>query len=414
MNEWHASGGPGSTEFRLIAKDGSVHWVRDRGRRRPRRAWPPAPAQGYMQDVTARKRAEAEPARVRAPLPGHARGREPAHALAEQRGRRDASATTTSAEVTGWPREELLGRDWYETVGPVERRDGSSCESVRNNELEDGSEERLRTRTRRRQGDPLVGHREPRRERGDRRREQHRPGHHRAPPRRGAARISLRHHDELTGLPNRSSSRSGCGGDVTRGAGDRFAAVRVRQPRELPAGERRLRPCRRATHCCASSPTGCATPPRRHDADGAPRRRRVHRAPGGHGEGDGVDTHAHRGRRRPDGIGHRSAVYVASSSGRYVSRRARALPERPYRHRRLSRATRTSVDDLLKTAHVDASRTTTSRSTGAAASRRRPRTPATSSSSSPGCITRSSGASSCSTTSRSSTSRPARSRPSRR
>jgi diguanylate cyclase (GGDEF)-like protein/PAS domain S-box-containing protein len=144
MHEWHAGGTPWEQEFRLVAKDGSVRWVRDRAVIVHDESGAPLHAQGYLQDVSARKRAEADlresERRYRDTLEG-------VNLLALQL---DLEGNVTFCndhvcEVTGWSREELVGRSWYDTVGPVEREE-SFLRAVREDDLEDGSEERLRTR----------------------------------------------------------------------------------------------------------------------------------------------------------------------------------------------------------------------------------------------------------------------------
>jgi diguanylate cyclase (GGDEF)-like protein/PAS domain S-box-containing protein len=144
MHEWHADGTPWEQEFRLVAKDGSVRWVRDRAVIVCDDHGTPLHAQGFLQDVSARKRAETDlhesERRYRDTLEG-------VNLLALQL---DLEGTVTFCndhvcEVTGWSRGELVGRNWYETVGPVER-ELSFLQAVREDDLEDGSEERLRTR----------------------------------------------------------------------------------------------------------------------------------------------------------------------------------------------------------------------------------------------------------------------------
>ena len=223
MNEWHASGEPWEHEFRLIAKDGSVHWVRDRAVVVHDEHGEPLQAQGYMQDVTARKRAEAglreSERRYRDTLEG-------VNLLTLSLN--NAGVVTFCndhvCEVTGWPREELLGRDWYETVGPVERQ-AQFLESVRNNDLEDGSEERLRTRTggdkvilwwdtvSRDENGAIVGVNSIGQDITERRHAEERLAF-------------LRHHDELTGLPNRTLFTERLGEAITH-AGERDRAVGV-------------------------------------------------------------------------------------------------------------------------------------------------------------------------------------------
>ena len=145
MRKWHADGTPWEQEFRLVAKDGSVRWVRDRAVIVHDGSGARLRAQGYLQDVSARKQAEADlresERRYRDTLEG-------VNLLGLQL---DLDGRVTFCndhvcEVTGWPREELVGRNWYDTVGPVEREE-SFLRAVREDDLEDGSEERLRTRS---------------------------------------------------------------------------------------------------------------------------------------------------------------------------------------------------------------------------------------------------------------------------
>ena len=105
----------------------------------------PLHAQGFLQDVSARKQAEADlresERRYRDTLEG-------VKLLALQL---DLDGVVTFCndhvcDVTGWTRDELVGRRWYETVGPVEGED-SFLQAVRDDDLEDSSEERLRTRS---------------------------------------------------------------------------------------------------------------------------------------------------------------------------------------------------------------------------------------------------------------------------
>ena len=201
MDEWHGSGAPWEHEFRLIAKNGAVHWVRDRAVVVHDEHGAPVQAQGFMQDVTARKRAEADlresERRYRDTLEG-------VNLLALSL---DSAGVVTFCndhvcEVTGWAREELVGRDWYESVGPVERQ-AEFLQAVHADDLEDASEERLRTRSggdkvivwwdtvSRDTSGAIVGVNSIGQDITERRHAEERLAF-------------LRHHDELTGLPNRT------------------------------------------------------------------------------------------------------------------------------------------------------------------------------------------------------------------
>jgi diguanylate cyclase (GGDEF)-like protein/PAS domain S-box-containing protein len=326
MREWHATDLPWVEEFRVIAKDGRVHWVRDEAQVIRDESGTPLNVQGFMQDVTEQRLSEqahrAGEARKAAILDaafdcivttddhgrvvewnaaaertfGYARadvlGREvvdlivpEANREAHRRGlaggtvttlgkptettalradgsqfpveiviaradagdtpmftasirdvteRKRAEADLRESErryrdtlegvnllalhldldgivtycndhvcaVTGWTRDELVGRSWYDTVGPVEHEE-SFLQSVRHDDLEDGSEEPLRTRndgdrvilwwdTVSRDADgTIIG--------------VNSIGQDITERRHAEGRLEfLRHHDELTGLPNRT------------------------------------------------------------------------------------------------------------------------------------------------------------------------------------------------------------------
>jgi len=201
MRDWQGSDGPWEQEFRLVAKDGSVRWVRDRAVIVRDEAGTPLHAQGFMQDVSARKRAEADlresERRYRDTLEG-------VKLLALQL---DLDGIVTFCndhvcEVTGWAREELIGRNWYETVGPPELQH-AFLQAVRTDELQDGSEEPLRTRhggdrvilwwdtVSRDETGAVIGVNSIGQDITERRRAEDRLAF-------------LRHNDELTGLPNRT------------------------------------------------------------------------------------------------------------------------------------------------------------------------------------------------------------------
>ena len=354
MNEWHASGEPWEHEFRLIAKDGSVHWVRDRAVVVHDEHGQPLQAQGYMQDVTARKRAEAglreSERRYRDTLEG-------VNLLTLSLN--NAGVVTFCndhvCEVTGWPREELLGRDWYETVGPVERQ-AQFLESVRNNDLEDGSEERLRTRTggdkvilwwdtvSRDENGAIVGVNSIGQDITERRHAEERLAF-------------LRHHDELTGLPNRTLFTERLGDAITH-AGERDRAVGV-----VFVNLENFRVVNDAYGHAVGDAVLCQFADRLRDAASATTLIARH---GGdefivlladmHDDAASA-THAH-----PADVAQMASV---------IGGRVRRVLERPFVHGGhelyLSARTGTAVypadadgvDDLLKTAHVDAYRTTT-------------------------------------------------------
>ncbi len=203
VGKWYEmrSGDSWEQEFRMVAKDGTVRWVRDRAVVIRDDAGIPLHAQGFMQDITLRKRAEADlresERRYRDTLEG-------VNLLAIQL---DLDGVVTFCnghvcDVTGWSRDELVGRNWYETVGPVERQD-SFLDAVRADDLEDGSEERLRTRgggdrvilwwdtVSRDDSGVIIGVNSIGQDITERRHAEERLAF-------------LRYHDELTGLPNRT------------------------------------------------------------------------------------------------------------------------------------------------------------------------------------------------------------------
>jgi diguanylate cyclase (GGDEF)-like protein/PAS domain S-box-containing protein len=354
MREWQAEGDPWEQEFRLIAKDGSVRWVRDRAVIVQDEHGTPVHAQGFMQDVTERKRAEADlrdsERRYRDTLEG-------VNLLALSL---DAAGVVTFCndhvcEVTGWPREELLGRDWYKTVGPIERQT-EFLQAVRRNDLEDGSEERLRTRTggdkvilwwdtvSRDANGAIVGVNSIGQDITERRHAEERLAF-------------LRHHDELTGLPNRTLFTEHLG-EAVRHANEHGRSVGV-----VFVNLENFRVVNDAYGHAVGDAVLCQFADRlRGAADGATLIAR-------HGgdefivlladvEDDAASTtHAH-----PADVAQMTAV---------IGGRVRHVLQRPFVHggNELYLSARTGtgvfpteadgVDDLLKTAHVDAYRTPT-------------------------------------------------------
>ena len=111
----------GTTEFRLIAKDGRVVWINDhsvlvRGDNGEPTHW-----HGLMEDITARKQAELEmresERRFREILE-----RVQLMAVMLDRDGRITFANDHLLALTGWTRDELTGRDWYDTFPPPSER----------------------------------------------------------------------------------------------------------------------------------------------------------------------------------------------------------------------------------------------------------------------------------------------------
>jgi diguanylate cyclase (GGDEF)-like protein/PAS domain S-box-containing protein len=106
-------GTPWTMEYRLIARDGRMVWIRDNGVSVTDRHGTAVSYQGYMEDVTDEK--EAELAR-----------QESDHRFREILERVQLIAVTLDRDgritfcndhllrLTGWTREELLGRNWYD------------------------------------------------------------------------------------------------------------------------------------------------------------------------------------------------------------------------------------------------------------------------------------------------------------
>jgi PAS domain S-box-containing protein len=104
-------------EYRLIAKDGREVWIRDNARLVPDAQGRPMYWHGFMQDVTAQKQAEVEmresDRRFREMLE-----RVNLIAVMLDREGRITFANDHLLGLTGWSREQLLGRNWFETFTP--------------------------------------------------------------------------------------------------------------------------------------------------------------------------------------------------------------------------------------------------------------------------------------------------------
>jgi diguanylate cyclase (GGDEF)-like protein/PAS domain S-box-containing protein len=103
-----------TVEYRLFAKDGRIVWIRDHSRIICDEQGRPVVCQGFMEDVTERKLAEQErqqsERRFREILE-----RVQLIAVMLDRDGRITFCNDHLLALTGWTRDELLGRDWYET-----------------------------------------------------------------------------------------------------------------------------------------------------------------------------------------------------------------------------------------------------------------------------------------------------------
>ena len=108
-------------EYRLIAKDGRTVWIRDHARLVRDEQGGPSHWHGFMQDVTAQKQAEIEmresDRRFREML-------ERVNLIAVMLDREGAItfANDHLLTLTGWTREQLIGRDWFDTFVPPSQR----------------------------------------------------------------------------------------------------------------------------------------------------------------------------------------------------------------------------------------------------------------------------------------------------
>ncbi|HEY0389061.1 MAG TPA: EAL domain-containing protein [Gaiellales bacterium] len=109
-------------EYRVFAKDGRIVWIRDHSRILPDASGRPMLCQGFMEDVTARRQAQEEmqesERRFREILE-----RVQLIAVMLDRDGRITFCNDHLLAVTGWSREELLGRDWFDTFFPPPRQE---------------------------------------------------------------------------------------------------------------------------------------------------------------------------------------------------------------------------------------------------------------------------------------------------
>ena len=118
----NATGDPWIAEYRLIARDGRVVWVRDEAVSVADELGRPAQSQGYLLDITARKTAEeaarASETRVRAILDGALDA-----VVSMDADGRIESWNANAASLFGWSAEEAIGRSLAETIVPERLRD---------------------------------------------------------------------------------------------------------------------------------------------------------------------------------------------------------------------------------------------------------------------------------------------------
>ena len=111
-----------TVEYRLFAKDGRTVWIRDHSRIICDEQGTPVVCQGFMEDVTERKLAEQErqqsERRFREILE-----RVQLIAVMLDRDGRITFCNDHLLVLTGWTREQLLGRDWYETFTAPSQRE---------------------------------------------------------------------------------------------------------------------------------------------------------------------------------------------------------------------------------------------------------------------------------------------------
>ncbi|HYW29824.1 MAG TPA: PAS domain S-box protein, partial [Gaiellales bacterium] len=111
-----------TVEYRVFAKDGRIVWIRDQSRILFDEQGRQLVCQGFMEDVTARRQAQEEmresERRFREML-------ERVHLIAVMLDRRGRITFCNDhlLTLTGWSREQLIGRDWFDTFLAPSQRD---------------------------------------------------------------------------------------------------------------------------------------------------------------------------------------------------------------------------------------------------------------------------------------------------
>jgi diguanylate cyclase (GGDEF)-like protein/PAS domain S-box-containing protein len=108
-------------EYRVFAKDGRIVWIRDHSRILFDDRGRPLVCQGFMEDVTARRQAQDE---VRESERRFREMLERVHLIAVilDRDGRITFCNDHLLALTGWSRDQLIGRDWVDTFLPPSHR----------------------------------------------------------------------------------------------------------------------------------------------------------------------------------------------------------------------------------------------------------------------------------------------------